>query len=91
LEHRRRLAVQRVLEAYSTQEVADFLGVDGSTVRRWVAAFREQGEQGLRARAAAGRPRKLTTTHEKIILRWLHAEKVTATKLTKLGYLGKKP
>ena|SRR5271166_2541191 len=71
LEHRRRLAVQRVLEGYATQEVADFLGVDGATVRRWVAAFRRHGEQGLAARPAAGRPRKLTTTQEKIIRRWL--------------------
>ena len=37
LEDRRRLAVERVSEGYSTQEVADFLGVDPSTVRRWCA------------------------------------------------------
>jgi transposase len=71
LEHRRRLAVQRVLEGYSTQEVADFLGVDPSTVRRWVAAFRDHGDQGLVARPVSGRPRKLTPTQEKIALRWL--------------------
>ena len=71
LEHRRRLAVQRVLEGYSTEEVADFLGVDGSTVRRWVAAFREQGDKGLLAGSVPGRPRKLTTTQEKIVRRWL--------------------
>ena len=35
LEYRRRLAVQRVYEGYSNQEVADFLGVDSSSVRRW--------------------------------------------------------
>ena len=34
LEHRRSLAVERVSEGYSTQEVVDFLGVDPSTVRR---------------------------------------------------------
>src|SRR4051812_16729333 len=71
LEHRRRLAVQRVLEGYSTQEVADFLGVDPSTVRRWLTAFRERGDRGLDARPVSGRPPKLTSTHEKIVLRWL--------------------
>jgi transposase len=71
LERRRLLAVRRVEEAYSTQEVADFLGVDPSSVRRWVAAFRRQGLAGLAARPASGRPPKLTTTQEKIVRRWL--------------------
>lgn len=71
LENRRRLAVQRVLDGYSTQEVADFLGVDPSSVRRWVAAFRNQGVEGLIARPVPGRPPKLTLTQEKIVRRWL--------------------
>jgi len=71
LEYRRRLAVQRVSEGYSTQEVADFLGVDPSTVRRWLAAFRERGEAGLDLKPVSGRPSKLTPTQEKIALRWL--------------------
>ncbi|MBV8235459.1 MAG: transposase, partial [Acidimicrobiia bacterium] len=76
LEHRRLLAVQRVLEGYSTEEVADFLGVDPRSVRRWIAAFRHEGSAGLLARPAAGRPCKLTNTQEKIIRRWL-ADKPT--------------
>jgi transposase len=71
LENRRRLAVQRVLDGYSTQEVADFLGVDPSSVRRWVATFRNQGVEGLIARPVSGRPPKLTLTQEKIVRRWL--------------------
>jgi transposase len=71
LEHRRLLAVQRVLNGYSTQEVAKFLGVDPRSVRRWLAAFRRHGAAGLHARPAAGRPPKLTTTQEKIVRRWL--------------------
>jgi transposase len=71
LENRRRLAVQRVLDGYSTQEVADFLGVDPSSVRRWVTAFRSQGVEGLVARPISGRPPKLTLTQEKIVRRWL--------------------
>jgi transposase len=71
LEHRRHLAVQRVLEGYSTEEVAEFLGVDPRSVRRWVAAHRQAGTASLLARPTAGRPRKLTSTQEKIVRRWL--------------------
>jgi transposase len=76
LERRRRRAVQRVLEGYSTEEVAEFLGVDPRSVRRWVAAHRESGDEGLIARPVSGRPPKLTSTQEKVIRRWL-ADKPT--------------
>jgi transposase len=71
LEHRRLLAVQRVLEGYTTGEVADFLGVDPRSVRRWVAAYRAEGGQALLPRPVSGRPPKLTHLQEKIALRWL--------------------
>jgi transposase len=65
------LAVQRIVDGYSTKDVADFLGVDPSSVRRWVGAFRHKGPKGLVARAVRGRPPKLSRTQEKIVLRWL--------------------
>src|SRR5262245_46098727 len=71
LEHRRFLAVERVGEGYSPQEVADFLAVDPSSVRRWVAASRRRGAAALAAKPVSGRPPKLTTTQEKIVRRWL--------------------
>ena|SRR5437867_1522542 len=71
LEYRRQLAVQRIDEGYSVEEVADFLNVDPSSVRRWVATFRRQGVDGLAARPVPGRPPKLTSTQEKIVCRWL--------------------
>jgi transposase len=71
LERRRLLATQRVLEGYSAEEVADFLGVDPSSVYRWVAAFGQHGAAGLAARPVPGRPSKLTSTQEKIVYRWL--------------------
>lgn len=75
LEHRRRLAVQSVIErGYSVDEVADLWGVDSSSVRRWVANFRRHGELGLLARPISGRPQKLTSTQEKIIGRWLNED-----------------
>src|SRR5215213_4418181 len=71
LERRRLLAVQRVVEGYSAEEVADFLGVDPSSVYRWVAAFDQHGAAGLAAQSVPGRPPKLTATQEKIARRWL--------------------
>jgi transposase len=71
LERRRRLAVRRVLEGYTAEEVADFLEVDRSSVSRWLAAFRRHGDAGLAARPAPGRPPKLSHTQEKIVFRWL--------------------
>jgi transposase len=70
-ERRRFLAVQRVLEGYSASEVAEFLGVDPRSVRRWVVAFRSEGERGLLSRPASGRPPKPTLLQEKIVRRWL--------------------
>src|SRR5262245_21662415 len=72
LEWRRRLAVERVSEGYATQEVADFLGVDPRSVRRWAAAFRRRGSDGLAAKPVPGRPPRLSRTQEKIIARWLN-------------------
>ena len=71
LEYRRRLAVRCVRDGYSCDEVAEFLGVDPRSVRRWAAALRDQGPRALAARPVPGRPRKLTTNQEKIVRRWL--------------------
>src|SRR3954447_2400339 len=73
LQRRRHLAVQRVAEGYSAEEVAAFLDVAPRSVWRWLAAFRRDGDEGLAARTgrALGRRPKLTRTQEKIVLRWL--------------------
>jgi transposase len=71
LERRRCLAVQRVFDGYSADEVADFLGVEARSVRRWVTQARSRGWKGLAAQPIPGRPRKLSYTQEKIVLRWL--------------------
>jgi len=71
LERRRRLAVQRIVDGYSTKQVAEFLGVAPSSVRRWIAAFHHSGHKGLAAQAVCGRPPKLSPTQEKIVLRWV--------------------
>jgi transposase len=71
LEHRRLLAVRRVLQGDSTAEVADFLEVDARSVRRWLHVFGKHGWEGLISNPVPGRPRKLSPTQEKIVLRWL--------------------
>jgi transposase len=73
MKYRRCLAVQRVADGYSTQEVADFLGVDPSSVRRWIEAYHSHGSDGLTVwpGPGPGRPARLTSTQEKIVLRWL--------------------
>jgi transposase len=73
LQRRRHLAIQRIAEGYSTEEVADFLDVAPRSVWRWLAAYRRHGEDGLVAQPGPGpgRPPKLTRTQEKIALRWL--------------------
>ena len=71
LERRRLLAVDRLLEGYTTNEVAEFLEIDPSSVRRWRVAYRRRGVEGLAARPTPGRPCKLTRTQEKVALRWL--------------------
>ncbi len=73
LQRRRVLAVQHLAEGYSVEEVADFLDVAPRSVWRWQAAFRRHGVSGLEAKRepGPGRPSQLTTTQEKIVLRWL--------------------
>jgi transposase len=71
LERRRHLAVQRVCEGYTAEEVSDFLDVAVRSVYRWLAAFRLDGSAGLAAHPAPGRPAKLSHTQEKIVFRWL--------------------
>jgi transposase len=71
LEYRRRLAVQRVRDGYSVEQVADFLGVHPASVRRWAAQARRSGLRALAARPPSGRPPKLTHNQEKVVRRWL--------------------
>lgn len=56
-EQRRRDAVRRVLSDGEAQvEVAEDLGVDPRTVRKWIHAFRQDGSDGLKSTVSSGRP-----------------------------------
>lgn len=60
LERRRRRAIDLLKEGQPPVEVARIIGVDRRGVRRWKAAFREEGVEGIRAKPAPGRPPRLS-------------------------------
>lgn len=70
LERRRFLAVQRLQDGYTAQQVADFLGVHLRTVRFWKAAYKKSQTHGLKAKPPPGRKRKLTARQERTVLTW---------------------
>lgn len=70
LEHRRQLAIQRLHEGLSTDEVAEFLGVHIRTVQKWKARHDKQGDAGLASKPALGRMPKLTDRQTETVLGW---------------------
>ena len=76
-EARRRLAVQRVTDGWTQQQVAAFLGVSARAVGMWVAAHRGRGDAGLAGKPHPGRKPFLTPAQEKRVLGWL-SDKPTA-------------
>ena len=67
----RRLAVARLLDGYEPGEVAEFLGVGASSVRRWRARHERAGEAGLAAVRAPGRPPRLKPGQRDQVLAWV--------------------
>lgn len=59
LERRRLRAIELLKEGLTPVEVAQRVGVDRRSVRRWKAAHRQGGRQALRSQPAPGRPPKL--------------------------------
>jgi putative transposase len=60
LELRRRFAIHLLSQGLSTMEVANQVGADRRSVRRWKAAARRGGAEAVEAKPASGRPRLLT-------------------------------
>lgn len=60
LERRRHRALALLAAGEEPVDVAQRLGVDRRSVRRWKAAHRAGGLSGVRAKPAPGRPPKLT-------------------------------
>jgi transposase len=76
LEARRRTAIEKLRVGWTQVAVADFLGVHPVTVAKWTGRHRLEGDAGLAARPTPGRPRFLTPSQERTVLRWL-ADKPT--------------
>jgi transposase len=70
LERRRRLAIERLHDGHSTQDVADFLGVHLRTVQKWKARHDKRGDAGLDSKPALGRMPKLTDRQIQTVLGW---------------------
>ncbi len=60
LEDRRDRAIRLLREGQRPVDVARMLGVDRRSVRRWNAAYRSQGREGIEARPNTGRPHRLS-------------------------------
>jgi transposase len=70
-EARRRLAVARVNPGWTQAAVADFLGVSARAVAKWMAAYRAEGDDGLKGKPHPGARPKLTARQERSVLSWL--------------------
>lgn len=60
LEQRRLRAIELLRQGRQPVEVARIVGVDRRSVRRWKAAYKTEGEAGVKARPAPGPRSKLT-------------------------------
>jgi transposase len=67
LERRRLAALQLLGEGLLPSEVAKRIGVDRRSVRRWKAAARLEGEAGVKAHPASGRPPKLNAKDKRAL------------------------
>jgi len=77
LQRRRQKAVELLNQGYQPVEVAERLGVDRRSVRRWRRAYRQNGRKGIEAKPTPGRPPKLRPDEskrmEKILLKGARA------------------
>jgi len=71
LERRRFRAIDLLQRGLPPHVVAERLGVDRRSVRRWKQAYRERGRDGVQARPAPGRPPKLTVSQRRTLVRWI--------------------
>lgn len=74
LEEFRLLALRRVREGEKPSEVVKSLGMNRTSIYRWLkaAAGRGKGERALASRPATGRPTKLTSAQRAQVFRWIN-------------------
>jgi transposase len=71
LEQRRFRALALLQQGFSPVEVAQRIGVDRRSVRRWNSAARREGREALRAQPASGRPPRLSASQRRVLERAL--------------------
>src|SRR5574340_528703 len=74
LETIRPLAVARVREGERPSEVIASYGFHRCTIYGWLKAARGHGRRALASRPATGRPRTVTATQERQVLRWVNGK-----------------
>ena len=71
LERRRVRALELLNQGLEPHVVAQRVGVDRRSVRRWKRAYRKRGAAGLKAQPASGRPPKLSARQRQSLTRWI--------------------
>ncbi len=71
LERRRLRAVTLLEQGLQPVIVAQMVGVDRRSVRRWKRAYLRRGRNGILARPTPGRPPKLTVRQRQALARWI--------------------
>ena len=76
LEEFRFLVLRRVREGEKQSAVVKSLGMNRTSIHRWLkaAAGRGKGERALAARPATGRPTKLTPAQQAQVFRWINGK-----------------
>jgi transposase len=71
LEHRRLLAVERVLAGEQPSVVAQSFGLCRTSIYKWLRAHRKRGRDALRSTTAKGPTPKLTEVQKRRVRRWI--------------------
>lgn len=71
LENRRYLAIKLLKQGLQPVVIAQRIGVDRRSVRRWKAAYQSHGDAGIAAKPSPGRPARLKPAHKQRLLGWL--------------------
>ena len=68
LESRRLQGIQLYELGWAQVDIAEELKVVGSTVSKWVRAYKSAGIEGIKAKPASGRPPKLSEKNKKALV-----------------------